>query len=34
MGRGYKIGSDDRVLVKLLPSTTPQPEIRVMTAAR
>jgi len=32
MGRGYKIGSDDRVLVKLLPSTTPQPEIRVVTA--
>jgi hypothetical protein len=33
-GRGYTLGHDDRLLVKLLPSTTPQSEIRVMTGAR
>jgi hypothetical protein len=31
LGRGYKLGHDDRLLVKLLPSTTPQSEIRIMT---
>ncbi|HYW30523.1 MAG TPA: serine/threonine-protein kinase [Gemmatimonas sp.] len=30
MGRAYKIASDERVLVKLLPSTKPQAEIRVV----
>ena len=30
LGRGYKLGHDDRLLVKLLPSTTPQSEIRVL----
>jgi hypothetical protein len=34
LGRGYKVGNDDRMLVKLLPSTTPQSEIRVMTGTR
>ena len=34
LGRGYKLGNDDRLLVKLLPSTTPQSEIRVMTGNR
>jgi eukaryotic-like serine/threonine-protein kinase len=34
IGRGYKVGNDDRILVKLLPSTTPQSEIRVMTGSR
>ncbi len=34
MGRGYELGNDDRVLVKLLPSTTPQSEIRVTTGGR
>ena len=34
IGRGYKVGNDDRMLVKLLPSTTPQSEIRVMTGSR
>jgi len=34
LGRGYKVGNDDRILVKLLPSTTPQSEIRVMTGSR
>jgi eukaryotic-like serine/threonine-protein kinase len=34
LGRGYKLGHDDRLLVKLLPSTTPQSEIRVMTGSR
>ena len=33
-GRSYKLGHDDRLLVKLLPSTTPQSEIRVMTGTR
>ena len=33
-GRAYKVGSDDRMLVKLLPSTVPQPEIRVVTGSR
>ena len=31
LGRAYGLGPDDRLLVKLLPSTTPQSEIRVMT---
>jgi len=30
IGRGYKIANDERVLVKLLPSTKPQGEIRVV----
>ena len=34
LGRAYKLARDDRLLVKLLPSTTPQPEIRVMTGSR
>ena len=34
LGRAYKLGQDDRLLVKLLPSTTPQSEIRVMTGGR
>jgi hypothetical protein len=34
LGRGYKVGNDDRILVKLLPSTTPQSEICVMTGSR
>ncbi len=34
LGRSYKLGHDDRLLVKLLPSTTPQSEIRVMTGTR
>ena len=34
LGRAYKLGRDDRLLVKLLPSTTPQSEIRVMTGSR
>ena len=34
LGRAYKLGHDDRLLVKLLPSTTPQSEIRVMTGSR
>ena len=34
LGRAYKLGHDDRLLVKLLPSTTPQSEIRVMTGRR
>ncbi|HEU4722905.1 MAG TPA: hypothetical protein VFS59_16210 [Gemmatimonadaceae bacterium] len=34
LGRGYELGSDDRLLVKLLPSTAPQSEIRVMTGRR
>jgi serine/threonine-protein kinase len=34
LGRAYKLGPDDRLLVKLLPSTTPQSEIRVMTGRR
>jgi hypothetical protein len=34
LGRAYKLGRDDRLLVKLLPSTTPQAEIRVMTGSR
>ena len=34
LGRASKLGPDDRLLVKLLPSTAPQPEIRVMTGGR
>jgi Tol biopolymer transport system component len=34
LGRAYKVGHDDRLLVKLLPSTTPQSEIRVTTGSR
>ena len=34
LGRGYELGHDDRLLVKLLPSTAPQSEIRVMTGRR
>jgi serine/threonine-protein kinase len=34
LGRSYKLGHDDRLLVKLLPSTTPQSSIRVMTGSR
>ena len=34
LGRTYKLGHDDRLLVKLLPSTVPQSEIRVMTGSR
>ena len=34
IGRAYKISNDDRVLVKLLPSTTPQGEIRVISGTR
>jgi serine/threonine-protein kinase len=34
LGRSYKLGHDDRLLVKLLPSTAPQSEIRVMTGRR
>jgi serine/threonine-protein kinase len=34
LGRGYKLGHDDRLLVKLLPSTAPQSDIRVMTGSR
>ena len=34
LGRAYKLGQDSRLLVKLLPSTTPQSEIRVMTGSR
>lgn len=34
MGRSYKLGNDDRVLAKLLPSTTPRSEIRVTTGGR
>ncbi len=34
LGRAYKMGLDDRLLVKLLPSTAPQTKIRVMTGSR
>lgn len=34
LGRSYKLGHDDRLLVKLLPSTTPQSEIRIVTGSR
>ena len=34
LGRAYTLGHDDRLLVKLLPSTTPQSEIRVVTGTR
>ena len=34
LGRAYKLGHDDRLLVKLLPRTAPQSEIRVMTGSR
>jgi len=33
-GRSYKLGHDDRLLVKLLPSTAPQSDIRVVTGRR
>ena len=31
LGRSYRLGPDNRLLVKLLPSTTPQSEIRIVT---
>jgi len=34
LGRAYKLGQDDRLLGKLLPSTAPQAESRVMTGRR
>ena len=34
LGRAYKMGNDDRLLVKLLPSTAPQSEIRLITGHR
>jgi Tol biopolymer transport system component len=34
LGRAYKLGPDNRLLVKLLPSTAPQSEIRIMTGSR
>lgn len=34
LGRTYTVGRDDRLLVKLLPSTTPQSDIRVITGSR
>lgn len=34
LGRSYELGPNDRLLVKLLPSTAPQSEIRVMTGSR
>jgi hypothetical protein len=34
LGRAYKVGHDDRLLVKLLPSTAPQSDIRVVTGSR
>ena len=34
LGRSYSLGNDDRLLVKLLPSATPQSEIRIMTGRR
>lgn len=34
LGRSDKLGHDDRLLVKRLPSTAPQSEIRVMTGNR
>jgi hypothetical protein len=34
LGRSYELGHDDRLLVKLLPSTAPQPDIRIMTGRR
>ncbi|HYW32908.1 MAG TPA: hypothetical protein VE869_15515, partial [Gemmatimonas sp.] len=34
LGRAYKISNDERVLVKLLPSTSPQGEIRVISGTR
>jgi hypothetical protein len=34
LGRGYELGHDDRLSVKLLPSTAPQSDIRVMTGRR
>jgi len=34
LGRSYQLGHDDRLLVNLLPSTTPQSEIRVLTGSR
>jgi len=33
-GRSYNLGRDDRLLVKLLPSTVPQREIRIVTGRR
>jgi hypothetical protein len=34
LGPSYKLGHDDRLLVKLLPTTTPQSEILVITGSR
>jgi serine/threonine-protein kinase len=34
LGRAYRVGNDDRLLVKLLPSTAPHSEIRVLIGAR
>ena len=34
LGRSYNLGRDDRLLVKLLPSTVPQREIRIVTGRR
>ena len=34
IGRSYKLGQDNRLLVKLLPSTAPQSEIRIVTGRR
>ena len=34
IGRSYKLGQDNRLLVKLLPSTAPQSEIRFVTGRR
>ncbi len=34
LGRAYKLGRDGRLLVKLLPSTAPQSEIRLVTGTR
>jgi Tol biopolymer transport system component len=34
LGRAYRVGNDDRLLVKLLPSTAPRSEIRVVVGAR
>ncbi|HEY4132351.1 MAG TPA: hypothetical protein VGM50_17205, partial [Gemmatimonadaceae bacterium] len=34
LGRAYRVGNDDRLLVKLLPSTAPRSEIRVLAGER
>jgi hypothetical protein len=34
LGRACKLGNDDRLLVKLLPSTATQSEIRMVTGSR